>query len=179
MDDKLDDLSPRSRNVPHAVAPGIRERQMSKVLVRQRAPNQKIRRLTFTKVRLDEVAFDVKNEFDLANCRFVAKEPGYYLVIAALAYQAPEAGYDFWVMVTKNGDADAAARYVEAQQPHISAENACAWMKAQIVLQLAAADYLEVWTYHRSPRNTEVIAVTTSTAGGNRAHTYLNVAQLQ
>ena len=124
----------------------------------KRSANQAIGTGSWTKVQLNSETFDVGSNFDNAtNYRFTAPITGYYQVNALTQWANP-AGSDFYTKIYKNGSgvATAASHNITANTITQSLSD---------VVQLNAAEYVELYVYQGS--------------GGNKSinnETYMSVA---
>jgi hypothetical protein len=126
----------------------------------KRSTNQTIGTGSWTKVQLNSKTFDVGSNFDNAtNYRFTAPITGYYQVNASTQWVDP-AGSDFYTKIYKNGSGIATAA------SHNITANIITQSLSDVV-QLNAAEYVELYVYQGS--------------GGNKSinkETYMSVALL-
>jgi hypothetical protein len=103
--------------------------------------DQVIPNVTWTTIQLSAKNYDIQNEFDTTNYRFIAKTAGLYLVYGACRYRAPVADCYVYAGIAVNGTRVATAGF------HTSFSGYVTPMVTDII-QLNVGSHVELQTYH-------------------------------
>jgi len=101
--------------------------------------NQNISAGTYTKINLDTVDFDRRNEADTTNHRIVVNKSGIYIITAGITIDA-KADYRFGVAIYRNGSPK--ARHI------MSSKTSTIYLTISTILELDDDDYIEIYGYN-------------------------------
>jgi len=123
---------------------GIRNLPQQSAASGYRSGNVAIPTGVVTKIMLNRESYDVQNEFDTTNGKYVASTAGRYLVVAKIRYVTNLVdGKRYMNYIFKNGVQLATTGLICPGGDAIYIQNVA-------IISLAANDYLELWTYQLS-----------------------------
>jgi len=123
---------------------GIRNLPQQSAASGYRSGNVAIPTGVVTKIMLNAESYDVQNEFDTTNGKYVASTAGRYLVVAKIRYVTNLVdGKRYMNYIFKNGVQLATTGLICPGGDAIYIQNVA-------IISLAANDYLELWTYQLS-----------------------------
>lgn len=127
---------------------------------------QSIPRLTYEKITFNEIVYDAQNEWDPVNFRFVAKEAGYYLIIADVTFGSLDDQKRGLIRIYRS------TVFMAEGRMHVSSAGVTRLhVRTSRVLALGVGDFIEIYCWHNED-NPEVLI-------GGFEFTSLNVFQLR
>jgi len=106
---------------------------------------------TWTKVTFPFTEFNINNNFDTTNSRFLPTVAGYYQINMAVYFTSNTSASDFYMQAYKNGAGfSPKATYVNFNS--ISSPT-CTLTQSYLTYMNGTTDYLEVWMYTNATTN--------------------------